>query len=319
MPMRVVPILLLATALLLAAACASPEDEFPVIPPCTPVVGSAIDPCRVGDHEHKWPGLMVDILVPPEPPTMRQHLDGNGRWDVIHIVVRATILPDSIRCAPNVFHSTPMGAFQLFDGSNLIHCYVDVRANEYIVGTGPSQLPVRYVTHFGPPTVSIVNDVARVLSEGGKGETIEAPHGGIGGREWVFFLRPNFDIAVEVWEIGLKWDVQELRDGSVVAAQAGATSHDVGQIQFETPNRAANEAAKVRSLDVFVEEVKAAHAERLRAYDGRIGVDENAPQLVGDVRRLSDYFKAIGAYDHLEGQPAQPPPAGGLPATDSSN
>ncbi len=319
MPTRVVPILLLTSALLLAAACAPSEDALAVIPPCTPVVGSAVDPCRVGDYEYKWPGLMVDVLVPREPPSMREHLDGNGKPDVIHIVVRGAILPDSIRCARNVFRALPMGAFQLFDGSNLMHCYVDVRANEYIVGTGPSQLPVRYLMHLPSHTAPVARDVARVLSEGGKGETIEAPNGGIAGREWVFFLRPNFDIAVEVWEIGLKWDVQQLQDGSIVATRAGATSHHVGQFHFETPNRAAHEAARVRSLDAFVKEVRAAHAERLHEYDGRIGVDKDAPQLVGDVRRLRDYFKAIGVYDHLEEPPAQPAPALGLPVTDSIN
>ncbi len=285
---------------LITVSCAGRE----VIPPCTPVEDSGIDPCRVGDRQHKWTGVLVDILGQPEPPAMREYLDGLFPRNVTHIVVRGTILPGTIRCAAYKIRALSMDDFRFLEGTDKLRCYVDVRANEYIVGTGPAVLTIEYLSTIRE--VSPLN-LARLLAEGGKDEVIEVPSRSVAGREWVFFLGPDIDIGVEAWVITHKWDVQHLPDGSIVAALPGHTNRDVGVFYFEEPNLEALAAAKKRPLHVFVSEVKMAHRERIREHRGRIGGGFDQPRLVWDAGELGDYLRAVGAYDHPDGPPVLPP------------
>ena len=115
------------------------------IPPCTPVVGSAEDPCEPGVRAAS--GTSGTISSSPAsgetPSTVREYLDGNSLIFVSHIVLRGTYIPDSVRCTrDNPFHMPSYEEPGYFQNSLLMQCYADVRVNAYVLGSGPAQLTV---------------------------------------------------------------------------------------------------------------------------------------------------------------------------------
>ena len=100
----------LTRLLLLLAACgssqgnstetASPKYLTEEIPPCTPVEGSTVDPCELGAPQLSGGGEGT-YEIGPEPRRIRAFLDGEGLAEVhiAHLVVRATFLPGTVRCA----------------------------------------------------------------------------------------------------------------------------------------------------------------------------------------------------------------------------
>ena len=61
-------------------------------------------------------------------------------------------------------------------------------------------------------------------------------------------------------------------------------------------------------LPAFTEAVTTANQARVAEYGGRTGPDPSFPMLVTDANQLRQFFTVVGAYDHPDGPPDQPPP-----------
>lgn len=283
------------------------------IPPCTPAPGSAVDPCDpdatmfAGGIGQSSPDLGA------APRSLREMLNGSTTppaW-VPHLVLRGAYLPDTVRCTatdvfrPPVYLSDEFG----FDTPPRgFKCYADVHARAYIVGSGPSILTVLLFHYiywdgdYAPDAESgqTEQDVVEELRLQFQADIDEA----FSGREHIIFLGPPVDLSSEAWQVMGIWDVLRKTDGTVIAAHpnrslwASAKPDEyqthLGMLEMELP--------------AFTQVVSTAQQARVAEYGGRIGEDEDLPNLVINVNDLRDYYIDVGAYDHPDGPPAQPPP-----------
>ena len=296
----------------------APQYLTEEIPPCTPVEGASVDPC---DPVAAAISSQRSGIFGPEPRSVRFYL-GSDRGDgfiVAHVVLRGTYVPGTVRCnVSGGLNGTPIYwgpetriEYLLY---NSVHCYADVRVNAYIVGSGPPTLTVlaRTLPHGSNLTFEDVafyrNSDESALIGGGRHDGGEVPAGGITGREHILFLDVSRDISVESWEVIYTWDVQRLEDDTVIAV------HPVRDAwrDFRPDDYLVHRSKLEMELPVFTRTARAAHQARLTEYGGRTGLDERLPMLVTDANRISQYYTAIGAYNHPYGPPVQPPPPCGL-------
>ncbi len=304
-----------APAPIAAAATPVPTPTLvPIIAPCTPMKGADVDPCAqnaprpaLGGGGSGWP-------LPAEPESMRVLLDHepNGTW-VTHLVVRATYLPGTVRC--DLYHGlrAPNYDSNYYDSdfaaaAATFKCYADLRANEYIVGSGPSTITVNLFRHlylygeydyarhypsFGGSTLE--EDLAALES---RIEEAWTP-----GRESLVFLGPLHDLSVESWMLLGEFDLQRKDDGTVIA---------VLPLRDRWLREKPDEFVRFRSvleptLAVFKTDFKAAHQARLTDYGGRIGSNTGLPMLRSNANQLPQYYRDVGSYDHPDGPPEMPP------------
>ena len=147
---RIVAIAALVTVLLLLAACAespSPTEYLTEeIPPCTPVSGSAVDPCDPGAPAVETGAAQYIPELGNEPLSVREMLDDGPppAW-VTHLVLRGTYVPGTVRCTAGDPFRPPSylrDEFVITANSRAFKCYIDVRANAYVLSNGPSTLTV---------------------------------------------------------------------------------------------------------------------------------------------------------------------------------
>ena len=298
-------VLALALLTLLVAACGGepPATLYQYsgylaeeIPPCTPVEGYLSDPCRPDDDTTDMEGITYSL--DDEPP-------GMGNWlnvtdlHVAHLVVRANYLPDTVRCAFDKDHFRLPSYIDDEWVGRRIKCFVDLRVNAYVLGSGPSTLTVS-VGGYGYSSPSDV-ETSRVKHEQ------RLTNGGISTRERMFFIGPSPDVQTESWEVMTWWDL-ERKDGKVIAL------HPERDIRLSEDPRDYEKFRSVLELELpaFTQTVTTAHSARMTANGGRIGADAGYPLLRTDANNLSLYFTEIDAYDHPNGPPAAPPPACGL-------
>ena len=318
--------LLLASFVLTLAACGAKD-----IPPCTPAPDSSVDPCepdvqlpRVGGAA----GGMIDLG--DEPRSVRELLDGEVPW-VPHLLVRGTYLPGTVRCTAGDrlrLHSYEDPENWRFVLNTLsFRCYADVRANAYIIGDGPSTLTVLvdwdiywdgyYASTAADSNLTEIEWIERLRQSDEelliRGEFdyehyVETGNerltGGIVGREVVLFIGPTHDISAETWEVMETWDVQRREDDTVIAV------HPDRELwrSLRPDDYPTHRAALEMELPTFTQAVTTAHQARVAANGGRIGAAANLPMLVANVDQLPQFMTAVGAYDHPDGPPAQPPP-----------
>ena len=286
------------------------------IPPCIPASGTNVGPC---EPDAPFFDVGVASSVPylgDEPLSMREFLDDDPppAW-VTHLVLRGTYLPGTVRCAAGDLFSPPSyleHEFVNFADSRAIKCYIDIRANSYVLGTGPSNL-----------TVLVLSDpywdawLTRDWGEGNTGQDLleQTMHGYeilIGqyfpGNEHIVFLGPPADLSSEAWRLQAAWDVQRREDGTVIAV------HPERDLWRDLrPNDYQTHRSKLEvDLPAFAQEVNTAHQARVSEYGGRIGAGPSLPMLVTDGNRLSQYYTAVGAYGPGVPIPVQPPPPCGL-------
>ena len=299
-------------ALLLLAACdQASEREYlrDEIPPCTPVPGSTVDPCDPVAKRISFglghPGLWnVDA-----PTSVREMLDDSSppAW-VTHYVLRGTYLPGTGRCTAGDFFRPPaylQGEFgDLSDTSTewSVKCYMDVRANAYIVGSGPPSFTavlLRWV-ESGDTRTEEEKEHMESLRERFEYRLNAA----FPGREHVMFFGPPVDLSSEAWRLLGYWDVQRQEDGTVIVEHP-----EIELWASQRPDDYQTHRSKlVMELPTFTKAVATAHQERITEYGGRIGADASLPMLVTDVHRLRDYYTEVGAYASGAPTPAQPPP-----------
>ena len=201
----------------------TPEPLTEDIPPCTPVPGSNVDPCEVGILGGPVTNQAASYDFGTEPTSVRFHLgsDSSEGYSAVHLVVRSTYLPGTLRCEATRIFPEEGGGVEVGIGD--LRCYVGVRANQYIVGSGPATLTVLIYDahHYSYATQdqikTLLNSMERVFIEGLPGGTGLAPEGGIIGRETILFLAPELDAEIDVWEVADEWDVQQREDDTVIA------------------------------------------------------------------------------------------------------
>ena len=116
------------------------------------------------------------------------------------------------------------------------------------------------------------------------------------------FVGPLVDASAEAWQVFKTWDVQRREDNTAIAVHPhrdGWRSNDdyqsyLPRLEMEMPT--------------FTQAVAAANQERIAEYGGRTAAGDEYPMLVTDANRLSQFMTDIGAYDHPDGPPVQPPP-----------
>ena len=191
------------------------------IAPCTPVQGSPIDPCdpdappfeggtaqsapELGDEPSGVRAMLEDGLSPPA-------------W-VTHVALRGTNLPGTVRCTAGDPFRPPsylQDEFVSTGNSLSVKCYIDVRANAYVLGSGPSTLTAMVFRW-----IYWVHQLTPYLEEGqteqdlieARRQQFETELGDyFAGRERVLFLGPPADLSSEAWRSLGTWDVQR-REG----------------------------------------------------------------------------------------------------------
>ena len=297
------------------------------IAPCTPIEGSTVDPCDPGvTIAAGESGSMSSSPSPANSPSnVRRFLDGNSLISVSHIALRGTYILNTVRCTrDNPYHIPAYEESGYFQNSILMQCYADVRANAYILGTGPTRLTVlvHYLHYWddywaGDPerTHDEWVDLGLWATEMGleQGDPLsDDPSVGIYGREIVLFLGPSHNHGAEVWQVFGTWDVQTQEDGTAIAVHP---ARDYWQ-RARADEYQTHIAALEMGLPTFTQAVATAQSTRLTEYGGRIapeGIDGRAenvdlPMLITDANRLTQYYVDTGAYSHQDGPPTQPPP-----------
>lgn len=308
------------------------------VTPCVSLEGSRNDPCeRRADVEIYVP-YAYSVEVPQPPKTLEEQLSERSGRSAPHMVIRGTFAPDSTRCEPRPLHTpdyleppySPGGVkIRLF---NTFWCHTDVVVNEYMVGTGPAQLPVATMqlplgsvpgvgatfreladtniesyesanraikkSFDGPVTTAYLND-----------EILPGIAGSYEGREWVIWLAPVRTLTVEGWDAYGLWDVQKREDGEIVAVGLMRPYYSQPTTEYL--------AILEPTLDDYRERIKKAHKKMLERNSGRIGIEEYFPKPLTDANTkfLRAHLVDEGAFDVDELRPKAPPPVPGEGST----
>ena len=191
-----------------------------------------------------------------------------------------------------------------------VNCYVDVRVNAYIIGSGPPTLTVlvEVIPYRMNATPELLDEIRRslesVLVEGGNHNRLRVPEGGIAGREAILFIGPAINHSAEVWEVVAEWDVQQRQDNVVIAVHP----HRDSWVYYPENDEIYRSQLELE-LPAFTQAATTSHQARVTEYDGRAGSDPDFPMLVSNANQLPAYYIAVGAYSATSTfTPALPPP-----------
>ena len=300
---------------------------------CQPVPGvDDIEPCEPDAERIVLAGGAFSI--PPletAPVSLARMLDGLGEAFVTHLVVRASYLPNTARCTsgdPLIPPDYLADEIVLMADSKAIRCYIDLRTNEYILGSRDAD-----GGHLAIETVMVLHysyfdtDIAASLETGttvadaveqARQDFEQQVSDAYTGREHIVFLGPPLDMSSQAWQLLGYWDVQR-EAGSMDTSMASLKVVHPGRDRWREENPTGYETHKATlemSLAAFDTAVDAAHTARKDANDGRIGPDESLPMLVSAADSLRDYYVEVGAYDEGKPAPAMPPPPCGKAVPD---
>ena len=307
---RAITVALLFAMLLLLAACESEPTPSPYegylteeIPPCTPVTGSSVDPCDPGAERFEGsiaPGSLPDLG--DEPWSIREMLAGPlPGFRVPHLMLRVSYLPDTVRCTAGDHYRPPPYLADEWDERSF-KCYVDVRANAYLLGSGPPTLTVLFFIDYVYASYAEEGLVEKQRQQ------FEALFSGLfQGREHVIFLGPPDDLSSEAWRFLGYWDVQRREDGTVIAVHPDRDHwRSLRPDDYQTYR-----SMLEMDLPALTQAVTTANQARVSEFGGRTGADAGLPLLVTDANQLRQYYTSVGAYDHPDGTPVPPPPVPG--------
>ena len=309
----------------LVSASAEPEIApylVDVIPPCLPAEGSSIDPCEPGSLHGGSSG--ASIYVPDVPFSLQFYLEGWVRLAVPHLMLRGTYLPDTIRCDGKHVWRDAVHYVDIYDGTfngrPILHCFADVRVNEYFVGTGPSilTLEVAHELFFpsgeNPASIEKYEQLwERILIEGGRvalasgmandsllngipGDIFDAP--AIPGKEEILFVGPSPNVSLEALKVIWTWKLERKTDDTVVAVHPSRWYY-YGTDQQDNP-------VLEMTLPAFRTAATAAQTAKVAATGGRTRVGTRFPNLITDANNLRQFLVEVGSYSHPEGPPVQP-------------
>lgn len=273
------------------------------IPPCTPVPDSPVDPCDPDASPFEGGAADYSPGLGDQPLSIREMLDDDPpppAW-VPHLVLRGTYLPGTVRCTtgdPFRIASYLRGEFGDTSRELSIKCYIDVRTNAYVLGSGPSILTVLLFIW------SYWDEYEQTLIEELRQQIRTSIDNYFPGREHVMFIGPPVDLSSEVWRFMGSWDVQRRENGTIIVVHP---DHDLW-LTLRPDDYQTHVAALEMELPAFTQAVTEAHQARMTEYEGRIGADENLPMLVIDANKLRDYYTEVGAHAPGVPTPAPPPP-----------
>ena len=299
----------------------APEYLTDIIPPCVPATASSIDPCEPGALHGGSSGASYEI--PDVPPSLQTYLEGSDYWTVSHLMLRGTYLPNTVRCDGK--HAWRHGAYydysnSVLTGRPILHCFADVRVNEYLVGAGPSILTVEVAHELFFPrerTPAAIEKYEqlweRILIEGGPAvlasgmaddsllvgipyDIFEEP--AIPGKEQILFVGPSPNTSLEALDVFYIWNVERKTDDTVVAVQP-YRGYYRGTNQQDNP-------VLEMTLPALRTAATAAQNARVAATGGRTQSPSNYPNLITDANNLSQFLVEVGSYAHPEGPPVQP-------------
>ena len=296
----------------------TPEYLRQDILPCEPIAGSDLDPCEADVHGVTATNAHFRPAI-GEPITVRGFL-GDGLFGV-HLVVRGTYVPDSLRCMNQTRHRSST-MFDIDDynvGSGLgdVHCYVDMRVGSYILGTGPASLTLlverEIVYDYDADNAHVertINNFETILTEGGVNFRLDVPEGGILGREVIAFLTPLPNTAVENWFVVWTLDVQRQEEDGVTTVVAVHPQRDSFRDDNPTGYQTYRDTHLEMTLPTLTRAVTEANQQRLAEFGGRIGAKEGItyPMVVSDANDLQRFISDVGGYDDPDDLPLQPPP-----------
>ena len=291
------------------------------IPPCTRAPGPSVDPCDPDAPLFEMNGAHYEPELGDEPRAIRLD-DGQPPAWVGHLALRGTYLPGTTRCTAGDPFRPPsylQNEFGDITTERSFKCYIDVGANAYILGTGPSTLTVMLLRHTywdgwyapdgenGQTEQDVIEELRHQFETG--------INGFFPGREHIVFLGPAVDLSSEIWRVMEYWDVQRQDDGTVIAVHP-----DRDLWQRLRPDEYQTHLSRLEmELPAFTQAVTTAHQARVAEYGGRIGADENLPMLVSNANQLRQYYTEVGAYATGVPTPVQPPPPCGLAVPDQAN
>ena len=286
------------------------------IPPCTPISGSSIDPCDSDAVPFEASIAQYSPELGDEPLSIREMLDSTTPpINVRHLMLRGTYAPGTVRCTSDGHLRLPSYLpNEAHDASDerSFKCYIDIRVNAYILGSGPPILTVLlFIDYYSIRTYASYTDEDRTvqgLIEEDR-QSLEKLFGSlIPGREHIMFLGPPADLSSEAWRFMGYWDVQRRKDGTVIAVHPDRDHwRRLKPDEYQEHLNALEVAIPALKL-----QVTEAHQARVIEYSGRIGTDKSLPMLLMDANQLRQYYTSVGAYDHPDGPPKKPPPAPGL-------
>ena len=247
-----------------------------------------------------------------------------------HIVVLGTFLPNTIRCDAGYSYRRSdylgpehggMDYSWSWEDSSLMHCFSDVRVDEYIVGSGPSVLTTQVLFDFflppdgGAETLALLESLwEQALSAGGNTISQEQANNpllhsynpaflesvAISGIEGVIFLGSLWDASVEAWAFVNWWGIERGDEGMVKVIHP-ERNHFVAMGEYATEIEL--------TVPAFKQAATAANTARVAANGGRTRPKPGYPMLVTNANNLRTFFVEIGAYDDPANPPEQPPAA----------
>ena len=290
-------------------------------PPCASVPGSSVDPCDPDAPSFEM-GTAHYIPELGDEPRGISLDDGQPPAWVGHLALRGTYLPGTTRCtAGDPFHPPSYLQNEFGDTATerSFKCYIDVRANSYVLGSGPPTLTVmllrytywdRWYAPSGDDGLTEQDVIEEVRQQFETGISDYFP-----GREHIVFLGPAVDLSSETWRILEYWDVLRRDDDTVIAVHP-----DRDLWRRIRPDDYQTHLSKLEmELPAFTQAVTTAHQARVTEYGGRIGADTDLPMLVSNINQLRQYYTEVGAYDTGVPAPTQPPPPCGLAVPDQAD
>ena len=320
-------------ALLALAACGTAEAK--VIPPCTPVEGSDVDPCEQNVPHLAYPEFYLGqkLVIGGDGPERIRSPFFSG-FILAQFVVRATYLPGTVRCVAKDhfrFASDAAEGRRTDDKRDpskfylgIVQCFVDIRVNDYIVGKGPSRLSVvlrefwyKYEFDTAERIEEILAAYETAYNSGGAYrvgsslKNVEAPPGGILGREYIHFLCIAHDHSVEGLESFWTWDVERASDGTILVAHPRREFWQSRSETYKTQRRALVEMP----LDAFISEVQLEHQNLVEHRKRNPGLEEyrleSYYRMLSSVDELHQFYVDLGATANPFGPPLPPPPVSG--------
>ena len=294
------------------------------IPPCTPVSGTAVDPCEPDAPPFEMGAANSLPLLGVEPASIREMLDDDPPlpgW-MTHLVLRGTYLPGTVRCSAGDRFRPPQylqDEFVYTANSRGFKCYADVRVNSYVLGGGPSSITAmlfKYTYFDGEFALySKERQTEEEIIEQVRLQFEAAIDDFFPGREHVMFLGPPADLSSRAWRLMGFWDVQRQENDTVVVVHPQRDDwRGAKPDEYQT-------YLSVLEMDLpaFTQAVTTANQARVTEYGGRIGADADLPMLVGNANQLRDYYTEVGAYDTGVPAPVLPPPPCGLAVPDQGD
>ena len=239
------------------------------IPPCVRIDQSTKDPCAQREVPRVEIGEASVYLeeIPAYWELYYSEKASRIPFFQPHLVIRATFLPDTVRCALYEIRVPDFAVSEVRRGGHFVYCFIDVRVNNYLIGSGPAELSV--IGSFLRTNRSTADQGLMDLVRSQLVNRYE-------GVESVLFLVPSFTTAVEAWNINELWDVQEL-EGTVKVVSP--------YLEYFEPTPE-NLPRLIVPLTEFEATIAQAATTRAARHEGRTGASPDLPMFVTDANLL---------------------------------